>query len=48
MSLQIKDKLRFFFAIDKKWLLKQQYTKTQLSQKLYWENSKITAQNYQF
>ena len=35
-------------VINAKYLLNQQYTKIQLSQKHYWENFKITYHKYRF
>ena len=41
-------KRSFFFVINIKWLLKRQYTKSQLSQKHYWEYFVITDRKCQF
>ena len=41
-------KRSFFFVINIKWLLKRQYTKSQLSQKHYWEYFIITDRKCQF
>ena len=47
-KLQIKEKWNFSFLIKVKQLLNRQYTKIELSQKHYQENSKITNQVYRF